>query len=483
MPRYTRHPLQLAVIAVCLFLCFSISSARGSPADDFPQVNFWWRFSPGVIFCNDPDSTTRLEVHIVGRTDVAEVEVSNYPDPIILFDDGTHGDTSAGDFVFTADQILLSCGIPTGIPTTEWMGQLTVTLNNTTEQSSAYYLTAGVVSPAYKNYFLVQTFPADYRVTATGLAYFIEDSTYTIFSGYPVSDPGDLSLATTTIYNTASIDYFDAMLVMPANRLFRPDDYQERTPHMIRTSNSVQNIGINLFTNATHWGSGGTLKGVIYHSFGQPAIFSHEFGHIFSTNFGHGSVDMGIDDGSHWLATTDVAGAMSAYYNYNGGASYGHFTPNGDGTWRLISNMTNEQYSLLDLYLMGLADPWEVPDVNILYNPNVSDPAQVVPESVTTYTIDQLANNQGGYRYPDRANTSTYFSVAMVVVNDRPYTDAEYAYFSLLSLGIMSYAAPAQGNQNYRSFYWSTQGRGEMYTYLPYELTRIQRLYLPAVMR
>jgi hypothetical protein len=69
------------------------------------------------------------------------------------------------------------------------------------------------------------------------------------------------------------------------------------------------------------------------------------------------------------------------------------------------------------------------------------------------------------------------------VVNDTPYTDAEYAYFSLLSMGLMSYADPAAGNNHYRAFYWSTQGRGEVYSYLPYELTRIQRLYLPVLTR
>jgi hypothetical protein len=138
---------------------------------------------------------------------------------------------------------------------------------------------------------------------------------------------------------------------------------------------------------------------------------------------------------------------------------------------------------MLDLYLMGLADPWEAPEVNILKNPDVSNPDKVIPESVTTYTIDQLAANQGDYRSPDRANSPSMFSVAMVVVNDRPYTDAEYAYFSLLSMGLMSYASPSGGNNYYRTFYWSTQGRGEMYSYLPYELTRIQRVYLPGLTR
>jgi hypothetical protein len=483
MQRFARISIRFMFIVVWMLLCLPIAPVHGSPTDDFPQVNFWWRFSPGAVFCGDPTSTTRLEVHIEGRTDVAQVRVSNYPAPIILYDDGTHGDTTAGDYVFTADQILLSCSIPLNSLTSEWYGQLTVTLTDLTEHSSGYYLTAGVVSPAYEHYFIVQTFPSDARVSATGLAYFIEDWTYSLFGGYPIGDPGDIHLATTVIYNAASLDYFDAMLVMPANRLFQPGTYAERIPYMRRTSNSVKNIGISLYDNSAYWGSTGTLKGAIYHSFGQPSIFAHEFGHIFSTNFGHGSADLEIDDGSHWLGTTDVAGAMSAYYFYDGGTHAGHFTPNGDGTWRLIPNTTAEQFSMLDLYLIGLADPWEVSEVNILKNPDVSNPDKVIPESVTTYTIDQLASNQGGYRSPDRANSPSMFSVAMVVVNDRPFTDAEYAYFSLVSMGLMSYAPPSGGNNYCRTFYWSTQGRGSVYSYLPYEYTRIQRLYLPVVKR
>jgi len=91
----------------------------------------------------------------------------------------------------------------------------------------------------------------------------------------------------------------------------------------------------------------------------------------------------------HIEGRTDVAGAMSAYYFYGGRSRAGHFASNGDGTWRLIPNTTDERFSMLDLYLMGLADPWEVPEVNILKNPDVNDPNRVVPEGVTTY-IDEL---------------------------------------------------------------------------------------------
>jgi len=378
--------------------------------------------------------------------------------------------------------VLLACTSLPGIPISQWWGHLTVTLSDYSQQSSGYFLTAGVVSSHYKHYFLVHSLPGDGSLTATGLAYFYQDWSHSVFGGYPVGTVGNMSPATQALYASTSMDIFDVIMVMPNNRLFIPGTYLERTPHMYRTSNAIEHIGISIYNNSATWGSTGYLKGVIYHSFGVPSIFPHELGHLWATNFGHGGANLQIDDGSHWASNTDIAGMMSAYYSYGSG-QYGHFVSNGDGTWHLVPNTTNEQFSTLDLYLMGMAAPYEVPPANILINPNTSDPNHVTVDGVTTYTIDQMAANQGGYRDPDSYSSPSEISVGLLVISDGYFYDEEYAFFSLLSLNLMSTAWPTASNYYDRTFYWATHGRGTIYSYLPYQITNIQQVYLPLVTR
>jgi hypothetical protein len=98
-----------------------------------------------------------IEVHIVGRTDVIGVEVTDggsAGDRIVLYDDGTHGDAAAGDNVFTNSSVQPYCN-PDWLLSSHggakmWWGMLRVQLSDGREIGHNYGMTAGLVHPDFK---------------------------------------------------------------------------------------------------------------------------------------------------------------------------------------------------------------------------------------------------------------------------------------------------------------------------------------------
>ncbi|MBN1812256.1 MAG: hypothetical protein JXA14_10505, partial [Anaerolineae bacterium] len=95
--KISRCSLPMSILLA--ILAFSLPPVEAQ--DEFPQQNAWARVTPSVVWCDDPDSLVTIEVHIVGRNDVAEVQVTNRSEEnFTLYDDGTHGDATPGDNVF-----------------------------------------------------------------------------------------------------------------------------------------------------------------------------------------------------------------------------------------------------------------------------------------------------------------------------------------------------------------------------------------------
>ena len=61
----------ITLIPALLLVIYLAALVQPAAAEnDFPQANAWTRSQPSVVWCNDPTSTTTLEVHIVERSDV-----------------------------------------------------------------------------------------------------------------------------------------------------------------------------------------------------------------------------------------------------------------------------------------------------------------------------------------------------------------------------------------------------------------------------
>jgi hypothetical protein len=223
--------------------------------------------------------------------------------------------------------------------------------------------------------------------------------------------------------------------------------------------------------NSAQFGSAGRLKSMIYHSFGSLAIFDHEVMHSWGPGIGY-SLGLLNDDLnlSHFVEMTDIAGQMTSYYVSSGGDA-GHFAYNGDGTWHLVSNSTVEPYAPLELYLMGLIPPEEVPPVHILQSPDLTDLERITAASYETVTIEQIMAAEGGPRIPSSDESQKDFSLAFIVSQDDPYNDAAYVYFSLKAYDLMTLDSPDRSRYGYLApFNWATGGRATLDTRLPLDL-------------
>jgi hypothetical protein len=256
-------------------------------------------------------------------------------------------------------------------------------------------------------------------------------------------------------------------------QIFRVSDLAENVPYAINVSNTIQNIGMEIFDDTAKFGSAGRLRTAIYHSFGGIDIMDHELGHSWAAYVG-GSLGL-LHDPAHWSTMADVQGQMGAYY-FGPGGEIGHFAHNGDYTWRLIPNTEVEPYSPLELYLMGLIPPEEVPDVHTLHDPDLSDPNVIIAGSHTTVTMDEIIAEEGGPRLPSAAESQKDFNMAFIVTQDAPYNDAAYAFFTLLSQMLMSKDPPLEYS-SHAPFYWATGGRGTLDTRL------FPSIYLPMISR
>jgi hypothetical protein len=264
-------------------------------------------------------------------------------------------------------------------------------------------------------------------------------------------------------------DVFDFVIVMPAHPIYDPDrSYAENVPYFVHAKNEIENIGIALFDNTARFFSDGRLMGMIYHSWGYGAILDHELGHAWSAGLGTAYDLSRCDDcyGPHWNPLTDIAGQMSAFvFHPDAPSGAGHLLDNGDGTWRIDREPgDNTPYSELDLYAMGLIPASEVGPVSLLVDPDLTDVSRVTCSNVEIFTIDDIIAAEGGPRVPAYDDSPRRFDVAMVVVKNTQFTDAEFAFYSLIS---KYFSSIDQGDWSLTTFYQATGGRAVLNTFLP----------------
>jgi hypothetical protein len=464
----------IIIFTVVQFVPYETTSAQ---VEEFPQKNAWTRVTPSVVWCGDTEDAVTIEVHIVGRNDVARVWVTNLGTSDTdaraeLWDNGTHSDLVSGDNVFTLGDAVLPCSSSTlgKYGWNNWWGFLRVQLDDGSSQENNYGLVAGLVGQKYKGSFTIQEFGNG--LSATAYAFFIVDEQHQVMDNYPVANvycgTGNYQ-AYRKLYSVLP-DNFDIALVTPGMQIFRPKDLAENVPYNVLVSNDVQNIGMPIMNNAAQFGSAGRLKSAIYQSFGEIQVFDHEIGHTWGAAIGQslGLLEPGNPDSRHWNPLADMQGQMGAYY-FNDSGAVGHFLYNGDEVWKLIKNTTNEPYSSLELYMMGFIPPEEVPPIHVLQSPDTSNTDQITATSYSTVTIQDIMNASGGARVPDSANSQKEFTVAYIVTQDTPYNDASYAFFSLIANNLMT-KDPPQPRNYFAPFYWATGGRGTLNVRLPVDL-------------
>ncbi|MCX6093861.1 MAG: hypothetical protein NTY63_03445 [Candidatus Bipolaricaulota bacterium] len=434
----------------------------------------WTRVRPSAVWCGDKNSAVTLKAHIVGHDDIRSVRVVGPNESFQLYDDGTHGDAAAGDFMFTAEGVRPYCStrymLRYGNAVGTWYGTLEVTLTSGDRLVDDKFLRIGLVHPRYANAFRFETYGDG--LSATVFAFFVEDIDRAVFDGYPVSSTGPDVAAREAVQKLYTIfpDRFDFILVMPKMPIFAASDFRERASLSLRVANDALHIGLPIFNRGAEYGSGGFLKGVIYHSFGGLDLVDLEMASLWGADIGASlGLATEIEPGRYlWSSLSDVDGQLSAFYVSETGL-VGHFAESNEGTWQFVTTIGNSRYTPLELYTMGLLQAEAVPPAHLLTNPDLTDPQRVTAESVSTITIEDLIAAQGGVRTRLTDATPVEFSVAFVVVGDEPFTSAEYAYFSLLAYELTTKAAPA-ATDYFAPFYWATGGRAALRVLLPVTL-------------
>jgi hypothetical protein len=79
-------------------------------------------------------------------------------------------------------------------------------------------------------------------------------------------------------------------------------------------------------------------------------------------------------------------------------------------------------------------------------------------------TIQDIIKAEGGERTPSWKNSPKKFNVAFIVVKNKAFTPAEYAFYSLIS---KYFASKEQGEFFLTTFYTATGGRAELNPKLP----------------
>ncbi len=467
--RPSRWKVDIGALSILVVSLVSLST--DSSPDIFPAANVWTRVTPSVLWCGVVDSTATIEVHVVGRADVLSVMVVGPNETYELYDDGTHGDVLAGDLAFSLSGVRPFChtglSLKYGGTIGSWSGTLEMALADGTTVNADRPISIGFVQPRYRGSADVVYYLNGLSATAT--AFFIQDIDGAVFDGYPVSstDPRTASCAALRVLYSRLPDVFDLAIVMPGRTMFSSDGFSTVELQTLRTANDVEHIGVPIYNEAASAGSAGRLRGAIVLAFSAIDFLDSEILNIWGADLG---VSLGFAQTARsgsvfWDPYCDIGGQLSSYVVSEDGA-VGRLVPNVDGTWKLASIAENAMYAPLELYIMGLVPAADVPPVHLLSGPDLSDSERISATAVQTVAIEDIVAAQGGVRSPTPEESPKTLTVAFVVVQDEPFSDAEYAYYSLLAQHLMTHDAPGEFDM-YAPFFWATGGRAALDTRLP----------------
>ncbi|MDA8100354.1 MAG: Ig-like domain-containing protein, partial [Nitrospiraceae bacterium] len=225
-------------------------------------------------------------------------------------------------------------------------------------------------------------------------------------------------------------DEYDYLVIFTNFNYLLPTHGVKGFYHSIR--NDVQGIGLPLFDNSADYGSNGRLAGItdmgnIIDKTTDPldpdfentlSTIHHELLHRwaaqikFKDSTGNLSTALLDENSGHWSFLLDTGGSVL----------YGNkWHDNGDGTFTSLYSFDEmKYYSPLDLYLMGMIGPGQVPAMRLIDNPAVS--AARLPEAnvaisgtARTITIEDIVA-ANGLRIPDATHSPKNFKTAFLLL-------------------------------------------------------------------
>ena len=222
--------------------------------------------------------------------------------------------------------------------------------------------------------------------------------------------------------------------------------------------NDVEGIGKRIFDNSANFGSKGRLTGIM-HTFRSNA-FRHEFMHNWC------DLDLGQlvytnnglkRESTHW-GISDVNGVL-------GGFSVEDLKTNIDGNpskYQFSTSNNKGIYAPLELYLMGLLDIKEVPDIHVYTDISSYErgmPTTFIANTVNTWTWQDI-EKKFGKRNPSVENSQKEFSILNVILTTDPVNDMEW---SIIQENIKSESKKGDlDSPSWESFWQATGGRASV---------------------
>lgn len=226
----------------------------------------------------------------------------------------------------------------------------------------------------------------------------------------------------------------------------------------IAVKNHVAGIGLPLFDRGAEYGSAGRLQGILHLNGTSAVMFGpslHELGHRW------GNYVLPSAYPSHW-GLADVGGQLGGFGEGELdplGSSRYHATLDG-GTWGPVANNGNSVgYAPIELYLMGLLAPGEVPPVVSAGDGEYLGSGEFVGAVATTEIEAIIADH--GVRVPDHGLAQREFSVLFVVLSAERVDPPQFDGFERVVADFTRAAAPVDYPGIY-NFWLATEGRAAL---------------------
>ncbi|MGH7468534.1 MAG: hypothetical protein ACRENP_11290 [Longimicrobiales bacterium] len=223
-------------------------------------------------------------------------------------------------------------------------------------------------------------------------------------------------------------DHYDFIAVLEAVRSTRYRTYQG-------VRNGITGIGLATFDQASQYGSAGALQGVIQYPSDDTFDLAetgniHEIGHRW-INFTR--VGMLATGSPHWPLSSLAFGVMGLTDGTRGpGSAFPYrIMPAGD-RYQLQAVARARDFNELELYLMGLFSPEQVPPFFVFRNQRLVSQVfngALLPGPLDTVRVDDVIAMEGA-RHPAAANAQRTFRMATVVLSrGRLLSRSELSFF------------------------------------------------------
>lgn len=384
------------------------------------------QFDPSVIR-SDRTQPVLFEAKVLGSVSRVALEYTTDPQHVgadlEMRDDGTGGDRAAGDSVYTVT-----------VPASQITQGLQV--NDVFRRFVGFLKVFPVTGNIFRGNVLAEIITDEIpRFPITNLATDSQRTTHVVNIVDPDFVSGanpDVTRVTKRFYQLADDDYDFLNIVHVLSR------FQNR--FHFATKNEVLGIGVNVFNNATTYGSSGKLSGISVFpisSFfdGADYGYQHELGHQW-INFLHTPpLSLGIP---HWPISSMAGGIMGFSIGPTSqGGEYPCLLTSEPGGIRLTLRNGPPVFTDLDLYLMGMLPAGQVAEQIVFAEQNkaLALPCnnQLFTGPVTRIAISDIVNTFGP-RVPDSINAPKNFKVATILVSkDRLLSDDEMAFFNFFA--------------------------------------------------